>query len=73
MSETPALSFCPEERNGVTCDIYIYQNDVLASKFNYLSKKKNNREATDWKEILIFILAFVIIIGARMYLSYVFC
>lgn len=48
--------------------LYIYQNDVLTSKFNYLSKKKNN-----WKEVLIFVLAFVIIIDARMYLSYVFC
>ena len=71
--ETPTLSLCPEERNGITCDIYIYQNDVLASNFNYLSKKKNNRKATDWKEVLIFVLVFVIIIDARMYLSYVFC
>ncbi len=42
--ETPALSFCPEEKNNVTCDVYVYQNDVLAANFNHLSKKKNNWE-----------------------------
>lgn len=56
--ETPELSFAPEERKDITCDIYVYNNEILATNFVNLNKKK-----TDWQEIIYYILIGVVFVG----------
>lgn len=35
---TPSLGFCPQRREDVTCDIYIYEDKVFATNFVNLYK-----------------------------------
>ena len=55
---TPVLSFSPEERNDITCDVYICDKEILATNFRNLNKKK-----TDWNEVFYYILIGVILFG----------
>ena len=55
---TPVLSFSPEERNDITCDVYICDKEILATNFRNLNKKK-----TDWTEVFFYILIGVILFG----------
>jgi len=56
--ETPPLAFTPEERKDICCDVYVYNDEVLATNFINLRKKK-----TDWSEVFWTIVIGIIFIG----------
>lgn len=56
--KTPVLSFPPEERNDITCKVYIFGYDVLATDFVNLKRRKTN-----WGELFIGLLLVAVLIG----------
>ena len=56
--ETPVLSFRPEERKDITCDVYIYNEEILATNFVNLGKKK-----IDWQEVFLEIVVGIVFVG----------
>mgnify|MGYP000846281253 CR=1 FL=1 len=64
--DTPELSFAPEERKDITCDVFVYNNEVLATNFVNLNKKK-----TDFQEIFYYILIGVVLFGICALISWI--
>lgn len=56
--ETPTLSFRPDKKDRITCDIYLYNNEILATNFENLSKKKTN-----WFDVLVYLIIGAVILG----------
>lgn len=57
--DTPSLSFRPEERSDVTCDVYIYNNNALATNFINLNKEKINRKELFFSLIVVSIIVLI--------------
>ncbi len=56
--QTPALAFCPEQRDDITCDVYLHGREVLATHFQNLYKAK-----TDWLFILFCVVVSAALVG----------
>lgn len=56
---TPVLTFAPEKRDDVTCKVYINGDDVLATDFVNLKRKK-----TSWGEIICILFVVILAIVA---------
>lgn len=63
--ETPELSFAPEERKDVACDVYVYNNEILATNFINLNKKK-----VDWQEFFYYIIIGAIFLGICIFIAW---